>query len=173
MFGSRWQKAEAWTSDDENARIQNGDLGDRFRCGFRVGRPRREPGRSQLHLVPWRHRRKAIRPRRGWQDNDLNISRISLRTSTRTRAIILFQNSICGVRQQTSCRRPRAIWQCIFQRCRRKPPMTATGSSLPSGRTIYQEGMPDANIVACVVCHGPNAEGVGQIPRLGGLRTPI
>ena len=37
------------------------------------------------------------------------------------------------------------------------------------GRTIYQEGMPDANIVACVVCHAPNAEGVGQIPRLGGL----
>lgn len=37
------------------------------------------------------------------------------------------------------------------------------------GRTIYQEGMPDANIVACVVCHGPNAQGVGQIPRLGGL----
>src|SRR5579872_5819116 len=27
------------------------------------------------------------------------------------------------------------------------------------GRTIYQEGMPDANIVACVACHGPNAEG--------------
>ncbi len=38
-----------------------------------------------------------------------------------------------------------------------------------TGRTIYQEGMPDDNIVACVVCHGPSAEGVGQIPRLGGL----
>ena len=38
-----------------------------------------------------------------------------------------------------------------------------------NGKAIYQEGMPDANVVACVVCHGPNAEGVGQIPRLGGL----
>jgi cytochrome c553 len=38
-----------------------------------------------------------------------------------------------------------------------------------AGKTIYQEGMPDSNIVACVVCHGPNAEGVGPIPRLGGL----
>jgi len=38
-----------------------------------------------------------------------------------------------------------------------------------TGRTIYQQGMPDDDIVACVVCHGPNAEGVGQIPRLGGL----
>jgi cytochrome c553 len=37
------------------------------------------------------------------------------------------------------------------------------------GRSIYQEGLPDANIVACVVCHGPNADGVRQIPRLGGL----
>jgi cytochrome c553 len=38
-----------------------------------------------------------------------------------------------------------------------------------AGKTIYQQGMPDSNIVACVVCHGPNAEGVAQIPRLGGL----
>jgi cytochrome c553 len=42
------------------------------------------------------------------------------------------------------------------------------------GRTIYQEGIPDANIPSCVACHGPNAEGAaaegaGQIPRLGGL----
>jgi cytochrome c553 len=37
-----------------------------------------------------------------------------------------------------------------------------------AGRTIYQEGLPDANIVACVACHGPDAEGVRDIPRLGG-----
>lgn len=40
---------------------------------------------------------------------------------------------------------------------------------IAQGQSIYQEGQPDANIVACVVCHGPNAEGVRQIPRLGGL----
>jgi cytochrome c peroxidase len=44
---------------------------------------------------------------------------------------------------------------------------------IAAGRSIYQEGMPDDNIVACVVCHGPNAEGVRQIPRLGGLPTLI
>jgi len=38
-----------------------------------------------------------------------------------------------------------------------------------AGLTIYRDGMPDLNIAACVVCHGPNAEGVRQIPRLGGL----
>lgn len=37
------------------------------------------------------------------------------------------------------------------------------------GRSIYQEGIPNSNIVACVACHGPNAEGVREIPRLGGL----
>jgi cytochrome c553 len=37
------------------------------------------------------------------------------------------------------------------------------------GRRIYQDGIPDANIVACIACHGPNAQGAGDIPRLGGL----
>jgi cytochrome c553 len=37
------------------------------------------------------------------------------------------------------------------------------------GRTIYLEGIPEANIVSCYACHGPNAEGVRDIPRLGGL----
>jgi cytochrome c553 len=42
------------------------------------------------------------------------------------------------------------------------------------GRTIYEEGIPDANIPSCIACHGPNAEGAaaegaGEIPRLGGL----
>lgn len=37
------------------------------------------------------------------------------------------------------------------------------------GRAIYQDGVPDSNIVACIACHGPNAEGIREIPRLGGL----
>lgn len=37
------------------------------------------------------------------------------------------------------------------------------------GRTIYSDGIPNSNIVACIACHGPNAEGAGTIPRLGGL----
>ena len=37
------------------------------------------------------------------------------------------------------------------------------------GEAIYQRGTPEANIAACVACHGPNAEGIGEIPRLGGL----
>lgn len=37
------------------------------------------------------------------------------------------------------------------------------------GRAIYLEGIPEANIAACYACHGPDAEGVRDIPRLGGL----
>lgn len=38
-----------------------------------------------------------------------------------------------------------------------------------AGRTIYQVGVPDSNIAACVACHGPRAQGIGEIPRLGGM----
>ena len=40
---------------------------------------------------------------------------------------------------------------------------------IAEGRTIYEFGIPDANIVSCVVCHGPSGEGVRDIPRLSGL----
>jgi len=39
----------------------------------------------------------------------------------------------------------------------------------PMGQKIYNEGIPDANVVACLACHGPEAEGVREIPRLSGL----
>jgi cytochrome c553 len=38
-----------------------------------------------------------------------------------------------------------------------------------TGRALYEDGNPDGNTVACAVCHGPNAEGIRDIPRLGGL----
>jgi cytochrome c553 len=50
-----------------------------------------------------------------------------------------------------------------------RPANDGDAGLVATGRTIYQQGMPEDNIVACVVCHGPNAEGVDRIPRLGGL----
>ena len=52
------------------------------------------------------------------------------------------------------------------------PPQAANDGNralAPFGEVLYQRGMPEENIVACVACHGPNGEGVGTIPRLGGL----
>lgn len=38
-----------------------------------------------------------------------------------------------------------------------------------AGRRIFQDGIPASNIVACIACHGPRAQGAREIPRLGGL----
>jgi cytochrome c553 len=50
-----------------------------------------------------------------------------------------------------------------------KPANNGSAALVPSGQKLYREGLPTANIPACVACHGPNAEGSGSIPRLGGL----
>ncbi len=56
-----------------------------------------------------------------------------------------------------------------FSSLRPEPANDGNRELVGLGRTIYQEGMPDSNIVACVACHGPSAQGVREIPRLGGL----
>jgi len=50
-----------------------------------------------------------------------------------------------------------------------KPANNGSAALASSGQTLYREGLPTANMPACVACHGPNAEGSGSIPRLGGL----
>jgi cytochrome c553 len=41
-----------------------------------------------------------------------------------------------------------------------------------TGRKIFEDGMPEVNIAACAACHGPEATGSGQIPRLAGQLYP-
>jgi cytochrome c553 len=41
-----------------------------------------------------------------------------------------------------------------------------------TGRKIFEDGMPEVNIAACAACHGPDAIGSGQIPRLAGQLYP-
>jgi len=40
------------------------------------------------------------------------------------------------------------------------------------GKKIFEDGIPDANIAACAACHGPDATGTGEIPRLAGQLYP-
>jgi cytochrome c553 len=56
-----------------------------------------------------------------------------------------------------------------FGTIRPKPANDGDSTLASRGRTIYMDGIPEANIVSCYACHGPNAEGVRDIPRLGGL----
>jgi len=37
-----------------------------------------------------------------------------------------------------------------------------------TGKTIYEEGVPEANVPACSGCHGPEAQGKNEMPRLAG-----
>ena len=41
-------------------------------------------------------------------------------------------------------------------------------SLVATGEKIFQDGVPDANVAACAACHGPDAKGSGEIPRLAG-----
>ena len=50
-----------------------------------------------------------------------------------------------------------------------KPAGDGNWDLAPIGKAIYDQGIPEQNVVACAVCHGPDAEGVREIPRLGGL----
>ena len=53
------------------------------------------------------------------------------------------------------------------------PPIGGAPQRLAAtGRKIFQDGMPESNIAACAACHGPDATGSGQIPRLAGQLYP-
>jgi cytochrome c553 len=43
---------------------------------------------------------------------------------------------------------------------------------LSLGKTIYEQGLPDSNVPACTACHGPEAKGHEEIPRLAGQLYP-
>ena len=132
-------------------------------------RSRRESRRPQLHLVP-RRVGTGLYAGATLGRTEIPIYRKSAYGLSRPHARqSIFKTIYVGRGGKSQCRRRRTIWRRIFQRCRRRAANDGDRELAGIGRTIYQEGMPDANIVACVVCHGPNAEGVGQIPRLGGL----
>ncbi len=50
------------------------------------------------------------------------------------------------------------------------PPLNGGGSSsaVATGKRIYDNGIPEANVPACSACHGQDAKGQDQIPRLAG-----
>ncbi len=49
------------------------------------------------------------------------------------------------------------------------PPFGGGRKSLVGmGERIFQDGVPEENVAACAACHGPDAKGNGEIPRLAG-----
>ena len=56
-----------------------------------------------------------------------------------------------------------------FASIRPKPANDGDSALAARGKRIFMDGIPEANIVSCYACHGPNGEGIRDIPRLGGL----
>jgi cytochrome c553 len=55
-----------------------------------------------------------------------------------------------------------------FNELNPKPLGGAPKELVAKGKTIYEEGVPEANVAPCSSCHGPSAKGDGQFPRLAG-----
>ena len=44
----------------------------------------------------------------------------------------------------------------------------ASKGLVPAGKKLYEEGIPESSIPPCAACHGAEAKGRDQIPRLAG-----
>jgi len=56
-----------------------------------------------------------------------------------------------------------------FQNLNPKPLASAAPKELvAAGKKIYEEGLPESDVPPCASCHGPEAKGDGQFPRLAG-----
>jgi cytochrome c553 len=49
-----------------------------------------------------------------------------------------------------------------------KPLGGAPKELVAAGKKLYNEGIPDAQVPPCATCHGPDAKGNGEFPRLAG-----
>jgi cytochrome c553 len=66
----------------------------------------------------------------------------------------------------------RAALATHFRDLNSKPFGSAPRELVATGKKIYEEGIPDANVPACSACHGPEAKGSAAIPRLAGQLYP-
>lgn len=55
-----------------------------------------------------------------------------------------------------------------FSELNPKPLGGAPKRLVATGKKIYEDGIPEANVPACMACHGGEAKGQGAIPRLAG-----
>ena len=55
-----------------------------------------------------------------------------------------------------------------FHELNPKPLGGAPKDLVAAGRKIFEDGIPSANVPGCTTCHGTDAKGNGQIPRLAG-----
>ena len=59
-----------------------------------------------------------------------------------------------------------------FRALNSRPVGGAPKDHMAAGKTIYEDGLAESNVPACMACHGPDAMGQGEIPRLAGQLFP-
>jgi cbb3-type cytochrome c oxidase subunit III len=59
-----------------------------------------------------------------------------------------------------------------FHKLNPKPLGGAPKTNIAAGKKIFIEGIPSAKVPACASCHGEDAKGNGEIPRLAGQLYP-
>jgi cytochrome c553 len=62
----------------------------------------------------------------------------------------------------------RAALAAHFRELNPRPFGHASRQLAGTGKKIYEDGLPEANVPACAACHGPDAKGKAAIPRLAG-----
>ncbi len=55
-----------------------------------------------------------------------------------------------------------------FQNLNPKPLGGGDTALVPEGKKIFEEGVPNQNVPPCASCHGEDAKGNGEFPRLAG-----
>ncbi len=85
----------------------------------------------------------------------------------RTRADPMAQAYMWGMTSQLS---DDSIKRLAVFYAGQKPASGKRGNAklVQSGRAIYEGGIPEAKVQACITCHGKNAEGNTMFPRLAG-----
>jgi cytochrome c553 len=87
--------------------------------------------------------------------------------SERRRANAVMHGAVRGLSRSTM-----AALAAHFQDLNPKPLGGAPRERVGEGKAIYQEGLPEANVPACSACHGVEAKGQNEIPRLAGQLFP-
>jgi cytochrome c553 len=108
----------------------------------------------------------AVTPRLGGQQAEYIVNQlVRLRTHERDNPFALKYMSHAAVTVQPENECELAAYLSAI------PPEPANDGNealIPQGEAIFKIGVPDENIPACQFCHGPEAQGLGKFPRLGG-----
>ena len=105
---------------------------------------------------------------RVWRANGRPTFTSSSPASPFTHATLHFRSNTCGVQQPISARQRHMPCRSPSRTCRPGRPTTETGNSWRGVKSSINAACQRRILPPCS-CHGPNAEGIGSIPRIGGL----